>query len=43
MPSMMPKPRKKMSSKQKRIAGATEPFDKITGADFAALKRKKKK
>ena len=33
----------KMSSKQKKMASAAEPKNKITGADFAALKKKKKK
>jgi hypothetical protein len=33
----------KLSSKQKRIAKAAAPKNKITGADFKALKRKKKK
>ena len=32
----------KLSSKQKKIAQAAPPPDKITGADFAALKSKKK-
>ena len=31
-----------LSPKQKKIAGAAEPKDKITGADFKALKAKKK-
>lgn len=30
-----------LSPKQKKIAGAAEPKDKITGADFAALRAKK--
>jgi hypothetical protein len=34
--------KKSMSSKQKKIAGAAEPKGKITGADFKALKGKKK-
>lgn len=34
---------KKLSSKQKKIAQAAPPPDKITGADFAALKKKKVK
>lgn len=34
------KPSKKLSPKQKKIAGAAEPKDKITGADFKALKKK---
>ena len=34
---------KELSAKQKKIAQAAEPKDKITGADFAALKKAKKK
>ena len=34
---------KKLSSKQKKIASAAPPDDKITGADFAALRKAKKK
>lgn len=34
---------KKLSPKQKKIAQAAPPPDKITGADFAALKKKKVK
>jgi hypothetical protein len=34
---------KKLSTKQKKIAGAAKPSDKITGADFKALKKKVKK
>jgi hypothetical protein len=34
---------KKLSPKQKVIARAAYPFDKITKADFVALKKKKKK
>jgi len=37
---------KKYSPKQKKIAKAAKPFNKITGADFAKLKKllqKKKK
>jgi hypothetical protein len=35
------KPSKKaLSPKQKKIAGAAKPGDKITGADFKALKKK---
>jgi len=34
---------KKLSPKQKKIAGAANPKDKITGEDFKALKAKKKK
>lgn len=33
---------KKMSPKQKKIASAAKPNDKITGADFKALKKKGK-
>jgi len=32
----------KLSKAQRRIARAAFPFDKITGDDFKALKRKKK-
>ena len=34
---------KALSPKQKKVAGAAEPKDKITGADFKALKKKKGK
>jgi hypothetical protein len=34
---------KKLSPKQKKIAKAAHPYDKITGADFAVLRKKKKK
>lgn len=34
---------KKLSPKQKRIASMAKPFNKITGADFKTLKKKKKK
>lgn len=34
---------KGLSSKQKALAGAANPKDKITGDDFKALKAKKKK
>jgi len=34
---------KGLSPKQKKIAGAANPKDKITGDDFKALKGKKKK
>jgi hypothetical protein len=34
---------KKLTPKQKKIAGAAKPFNKITGADFKALRKKKKK
>ena len=33
----------KLSPKQKKIAGAAKPSNKITGDDFKALKKKKKK
>lgn len=33
--------KKSLSPKQKKIAGASNPKDKITGADFKALKKKK--
>ena len=36
-------PNKKLSPKQKAIAKAAKPYNKITGADFKMLKRKKKK
>lgn len=36
-------PFSKYSSKQKKLARIAAPRDKITGADFAAMKRKKKK
>jgi|TARA_R100001509_G_scaffold39481_1_gene21148 hypothetical protein len=40
----MPKPKgkKKYSSKQKKLARVAPPRDKITGADFKKLKRRKK-
>ncbi len=31
----------KLSSKQKKIARVSAPFNKITGADFRKLKRRK--
>ena len=34
---------RELSAKQKKIAAAAPPKDKITGADFKALKAKKKK
>ena len=34
---------KKLSPKQKAIAKSAKPYNKITGADFKALKKKKKK
>ena len=33
--------KKKLSKKQKSIAKASKPYNKITGSDFKALKRKK--
>ena len=36
-------PYKDYSAKQKKIANVAPPFNKITGADFAMLKKKKKK
>jgi len=36
-------PFSKYSSKQKKLARTAKPRDKITGADFKALKKKKKK
>ena len=40
----MPKPKgkKKYSPKQKKLARVAPPRDKITGADFKKLKRRKK-
>lgn len=35
--------KKMMTPKQKKIAAASNPKSKITGADFKALKKKKKK
>lgn len=35
--------KKSMSPKQKKLAGAASPTDKITGADFKALKKGSKK
>jgi len=32
-----------LSPKQKKVAGAAAPKNKITGADFKALKKNKKK
>ena len=34
---------KKLSPKQKKIARAAKPFNKITGADFKMLRNKNKK
>ena len=36
-------PIKKYSSKQKKLARVAKPRDKITGADFKKLKKRKKK
>jgi|TARA_R100001510_G_C7653774_1_gene212191 hypothetical protein len=33
----------KLSAGQKKIAGMTPPFNKITGSDFAALRNRNKK
>ena len=33
----------KLSKAQRKIARAAVPFDKITGADFAALRKRNKK
>lgn len=33
--------KKKLTPKQKKIAAVTNPKNKITGADFKALKKKK--
>ena len=35
--------KKKLSKKQMKIAKMAPPFDKITGADFKMLRKKKKK
>ena len=37
------KGKKKYSKKQMKIARMAAPFDRITGADFAKLKKKKKR
>ena len=39
----MPRPKKKTWVKSKQIIRVAPPIDKITGADFRALKKKKKK
>tara|TARA_R100001224_G_scaffold81427_1_gene51215 strand:+ start:32 stop:151 length:120 start_codon:yes stop_codon:yes gene_type:complete len=39
----MPKGKKGYSKKQMKIARVAPPRNKITGADFAALRKKKKK
>ena len=36
-------PFKKYSTKQKKLARVAKPRDKITGADFKKLKKRKKK
>tara|TARA_Y100000015_G_scaffold40878_1_gene46309 strand:- start:529 stop:648 length:120 start_codon:yes stop_codon:yes gene_type:complete len=33
---------KKLSPKQKKLARVAKPFNKITGADFKALKKKRR-
>jgi|TARA_R100000734_G_C3304997_1_gene95510 hypothetical protein len=38
----MPKGKKGYSAKQKKIAKLAPPFDKLTGADFKKLRKKKK-
>jgi|TARA_R100001163_G_scaffold56286_1_gene43963 hypothetical protein len=38
----MPKGKKGYSAKQKKIARLAPPFDKLTGADFKKLRKKKK-
>ena len=37
----MPKGKKGYSAKQKKIATVAPPFDKLTGADFKKLRKKK--
>ena len=39
----MPKGKKSYSAKQMKIARVAPPRNKITGADFKALRKKKKK
>jgi len=34
---------KKLTKKQNKIAKAAKPYNKITGADFKSLKKRKKK
>jgi hypothetical protein len=36
-------PHKKLSPRQKKLARVAKPHNRITGADFKKLKRKKKK
>ena len=38
----MPKGKKGYSAKQKKIARLAPPFDKLTGADFKKLRKRKK-
>jgi len=38
----MPKGKKGYSAKQKKIARVAPPYDKLTGADFKKLRKKKK-
>ena len=38
----MPKGKKGYSTKQKKIARVAPPYDKLTGADFKKLRKKKK-
>ena len=38
----MPKGKKGYSAKQKKIAKVAPPYDKLTGADFKKLRKKKK-
>jgi len=38
----MPKGKKGYSAKQKKIAKLAPPYDKLTGADFKKLRKKKK-
>jgi hypothetical protein len=35
--------KKKLSAGQKKIARAAKPYNKITGADFKSLKKRKKR
>ena len=39
----MPKGKKGYSAKQKKIARVAPPSNKVTGGDFKALKKRKKK
>jgi hypothetical protein len=38
----MPKGKKGYSAKQKKLAKIAPPYDKLTGADFKKLRKKKK-